>query len=242
LTATEVIEKHLQAAGGKERLSRIKSRIAIGSVKKEGEPESQMAIMSEAPNRMAAAFLFPSYELRFIYNGSNSDIQPKIPRKFAKFEAKYREIAASGLMFNTISLYNIVLRPSEDLKFEAKGTKKVKGRDAYVVEVKRAKGDSMRLYFDAESFMWVRTDFGKTEISSDIRPFTNEAITHGGDELSVDFYIETSDFRDVTGLKLPFKFEQVLSVPILRRSTSGTITGTISEYRHNELIDPKMFQ
>jgi hypothetical protein len=100
----------------------------------------------------------------------------------------------------------------------------------------------MRLYFDAQSFMWVRTDYGKTHISSEIRPFTNEPATHGGDELTVDFYIETSDFRDVDGVKLPFKFEQVISVPILRQATSGLITGTITEYRHNEAIDPQMFQ
>ncbi len=75
-----------------------------------------------------------------------------------------------------------------------------------------------------------------------MQPFTNEAVSRGEDDVIIDFYIETSDFRDVNGLKFPFKFEQVLTAPFLRQSKSGTITGTITEYRHDEVIDPKMFQ
>jgi hypothetical protein len=58
----------------------------------------------------------------------------------------------------------------------------------------------------------------------------------------VDFYVETSDFREVDGVKLPFKFEQVVTYPILTQKRVGTLTGTIVEYRHNVEIDPKMFK
>ncbi|HEX8142250.1 MAG TPA: hypothetical protein VF553_06605 [Pyrinomonadaceae bacterium] len=242
LTAEEIISKHLAAVGGKEALARFKTRIAIGTVKRENDPDSKMAIMSEAPNRISAVFVFPSYDLRFTYNGSNATLQPQIPRQFAVFESKYREIVASGLMFNSISLYNILLQPPESVKFQAKGTKKIKGRETYAVEVKRSKGDAMRLYFDAETFMWVRTDYGKTHVTAEIKPFTNDPVSRGEDDLTVDFYIETSDFRDVDGIKLPFRFEQVVTYPILRQARSGTIIGTITEYRHNEAIDPQMFQ
>lgn len=242
LSAAEIIAKHVEAAGGEEKLSQFKSRIAIGTVKKENETDARMAILSEAPNRVAAVFLFTNYELRFSYDGSTATLRPQLARAYAKFDSKYREMAASGLMFNNISLHNILLQPPEGVKFEAKGTKKLRGREAYVVEVKRPKMDSMRLYFDAENFMWVRTDYGKVEISAEIKPFTNEPVSRGEDDLTVDFYIETSDFRDVDGVKLPFRFEQIVTSPILRQARSGTITGTISEYRHNETIDPQMFK
>lgn len=242
LTAEEIINRHLEAVGGKESLSRFKTRIAIGTIKKENDPESKIAIMSEAPNRISAVYVLPSYDLRFTYDGSNAALKPQIPRQYAVFENKYREIVSSGLMYNNISLYNILLQPADAVKFQAKGRKKLRGREAYVVEVKRQKGEAMRLYFDAETFMWVRTDYGKTHISAEIKPFTNEPVSRGEDDLTVDFYIETSDFRDVDGVKLPFKFEQVMTAPIMRQRRSGTITGTITEYRHNEAIDPQMFQ
>lgn len=242
LSAAEIISQHLDAAGGKQKLLQFKSRVAIGTIKKENEPEARMAIMSETPNHVAAAYIFVNFDWRLAYDGSNTVFRPKLPRNYVAIESKYREMLASGLMFNSISLYNLLLQPAKGVTFEAKGVKKVKDHDAYVVEVKRSKADSMRLYFDVKSFMWVRTDYGKIHISKEIKPFTNEVVTHGEDDLTVDFYIETSGFRDVDGVKLPFKFEQVVTSPILRQSRSGTVTGTISEYRHNEPIDPAMFQ
>ena len=53
--------------------------------------------------------------------------------------------------------------------------------------------------------------------------------------------IETSDFKESDGVMVPFKFEQVVSVTILRQALRGIITGKITECRHKEPIDPKMF-
>lgn len=242
LSAAEIIDKHLEAVGGRQKLSQLKSRIAVGTVKRESDPEARMAIVSEVPNRVSAVFIFTNFDLRFIYDGSNVVIRPPMPRQYVMFYNKYREMAASGLMYNGISLYNLLLQPPAGVKFEAKGTKKVRGNDAYVVEVKRSGTDAMRLYFDAQSFMWVRTDYGKSHFTAPMKQFTNAPVAHGDEELTVDFYIETSEFKDVDGLKLPFKFEQVVTAPILGQAKSGTIVGRISEYRHNEPIDPKMFQ
>jgi hypothetical protein len=58
----------------------------------------------------------------------------------------------------------------------------------------------------------------------------------------VDFYIETSDFREVDGLKLPFKFVQAVLYPILKQCPVGVITGIVPEHKHNIEIDPKMFR
>jgi len=245
LTGDEIVAKHLEAVGGKELLSKFKTRIAVGIVKKENDPESQFAIMSEAPNRLSVFYNFITYDLRVVYDGSDAGIRPLPPRQLSKFTDKYQEMAASGLMFNSMSLYNLLAGDAlANLKFEAKGMKKVGGRQAYVVQVKPGKGTTMKLYFDAEDFMWVRTDYGRATLDKPARAFTNEALGNpqSNDELTVDFYIETSDFRDVDGVKLPFKFVQVLTKPYLRQSDVGTITGTIREYQHNVKIDAKMFE
>jgi hypothetical protein len=243
LTADEIISKHLEAVGGKEALSKIKSRIAMGTVKKDNDPEVQMAIMSETPNRVTGMFIFTKYDWQLTYDGSQSFLRPLLPRDFSAIQDKYKEILASGAMFNSISLYNFLLDPaSAGVKFEAKGMKKMKDRQMYVVEMKRPKGSSARLYFDATTFMWVRTDYGSVHISKPMGAFTNDPVGRGEDETSVDFYFETSDFREVDGLKLPYKFEQVVTFPILTQKRVGTLSGTISEYRHNVTIDPKMFK
>lgn len=45
-----IINKHLEATGGKEALEKIKSRVATGTFKLETYPEQKLAIMSESPN------------------------------------------------------------------------------------------------------------------------------------------------------------------------------------------------
>ena len=242
-TGAEIIKKHLEAVGGKEALAKIKSRIAIGTVRKENEPDANMAIMSEAPNRVSAMYVFKDYTWQLTYDGSTSLFRPLVSKEASAVEAKQREMLATGAMFNSMSLYNLLTQSGPDeLKFEARGTKKVKGRPAYVVDVKRAKLPSLRLYFDAETYMWVRTDFGAVTYTKGMGTFTNDITQHGEDQTDVDFYFESSDFKEVDGVKLPFKFEQVVAFPIIRQKRAGTIVGTIKEYRHNVPIDPKMFQ
>lgn len=243
LTGDEIISKHLEAAGGKDALRKFQSRIAVGTVKKENDPEAQMAIMSESPNRVSAVFVFSKYDWQLTYDGTKSFVRPLLPRDFSPIQDKYQELLSSGVMFNSISLYNVLLdRESSGAKFEAKGMKRIKGSQAYVVEMKRPKRPSARLYFDATTFMWVRTDYGKVHISKPMGTFTNEVVPHAEDELVVDFFFETSDFREVDGVKLPFKFEQVVTYPIIQQKKVGVLSGAIVEYRHNGKIDPKMFK
>ncbi len=240
LTAEEILNKHFDAAGGRQKLASFKTRIAVGTVRKEAEPDAKMVIASD-PKRVSAVFAFQNITWLLGYNGSSAFIRPQMPREVRLVQAKYSDILASGFMFNSISLYNTLLNPPADTKFTAKGTKKIGGRPAYIVEMKPKSGDTMKLYFDAENFMWVRTDYGRVEITKTQGAFTNAPGGHNEDDNVIDFYFETSDFRDVDGVKLPFKFKQVVTFPILRQSTVGTITGTITEYQHNVEIDPRFF-
>jgi hypothetical protein len=243
LSGAEIVGKHLAAVGGKEALAKIKRRVAIGTVKKESEPDAQMAIMSEAPKRVSAMYVFKDYTWQLTYDGGKSIFRPTITKEGSKIEGKYRDMLATGAMFNSISLYNILTEgESEDVKFEARGTKKIKNRTAYVVEVRRGKSQPIQLYFDTETFMWVRTDYGRVSFAKAMGGFRNDVVQHGEDQTEVDFYFETSDFREVDGVKLPFKFEQTVAFPLIKQKSAGTITGTIKEYRHNIPIDPKMFQ
>jgi hypothetical protein len=109
LTGAEIISKHLAAVGGKEALARMKTRIAIGTVRKESEPDAQMAIMSEAPNRVSAMYVFKDYTWQMTYDGSNVIFRPTITKEASLIEKKYREMLTTGAMFNSISLYNILL-------------------------------------------------------------------------------------------------------------------------------------
>jgi hypothetical protein len=242
LTAAEIISKHLAAVGGKEALMKFKSRIAIGVARKENDAATPMAVVSEAPNRVSAIYQFQDFNWQMTFDGGKPIVRPVLTRANAPVLHKYETMLATGTMFNSISLYNALLAgETEGVKFEAKGTKKIKGRSAYIVAMKRPKIDEVRMYFDSETFMWVRTDYGSVHLTKEMGQFTN-AVESKDQETTLDFYVETSDFKEVDGVKLPYKLEIVATSPLLKRSNVGTIVATINEYRHNVAIDPKMFQ
>lgn len=241
LTAAEIISKHLAAAGGKEAIAKIKSRVAIGTAQKDSDAAAPVAIVSETPNRISAIYQFKEYNWQLTYDGAKAIFRPAFSRASSAIMHKYEDMLATGTMFNGVSLYNVLTESdSEKVKLEAKGTKKIQGRPAYVVELKRGK-QPVRLYFDTETFMWVRTDYGSVRITKDLGRFTNEAASKD-EETTYDFYVETSDFKNVDGVKLPFRLVVAATAPILRQKTAGTIVATINEYRHNIPIDPGMFK
>jgi hypothetical protein len=244
LTAQEIINKHLAAIGGKEAISKVKSRAAIGTVKRESQPEVQMVIMSEAPDRVSAAYIFQEATWRFAYDKGKVNFRPTFSGEGSIIEDKYREILASGYFFNGAALYNALLTPpTGDATLEAKGMKKVNSRQAYVVEYRRnKKSDVYRLFFDAETFMWVRTEYGRVTVPKQVKPFNNAIESRIDDQPTIDFYVEASDFKDVDGIKLPHKIIHTVTAPILRQKLSGTLTINVNEYRQNIQIDPKMFQ
>ncbi len=241
LTAEQIIEKHIVAVGGKETLSKFKTRVAEGTVTKDNE-NARVYFMSEAPNRITGFYQFEKFNWQLTFDGSKGIFRPLVSSgAYSIFADKYQQLMGTGFMFNSISLYNLLI-DSQGQSFKAKGTKKIKNKEHYVIEVKPKKGDVIKLYFDAGTFMWTRTEYGKASYSKPQGGFTNDVVNKSEDDITVEYYFETSDFRDVDGVKLPFKFEQRAIYPIITQTKVGSIRGTITSYKHNIPIDETMFQ
>jgi outer membrane lipoprotein-sorting protein len=93
----------------------------------------------------------------------------------------------------------------------------VAGRDATVVVATPKAGPSMKLYFDPESGLLVR---------SVVR-------LNSPEQGEVEQISEPSDYRAVDGVKVPFK--------VVNTSPGQTVTITITKIEHNVALDDSIF-
>ncbi len=106
-------------------------------------------------------------------------------------------------------------------KWELAGTKKVGGRDAYVVKLSPRIGRMTIEYYDARTFMPVRTDM-VTEVAG----------------LPVPIEIYPSDFRKVDGVLMPFSMRQ----RVLQPSGTVEIIVRIKSIKNNAAIPDSAFR
>ena len=114
--------------------------------------------------------------------------------------------------------------PHPFLNYQAAGTsvkltgkEKVGTRDAFVLLFEPSAGSAVKQFVDAESYLPVRT-------------MLTVDIPQAG---AVEQTAEASDFRDVDGVKVPFKLQVSSSVQ--------NFTITFSKIENNVTIDDKLF-
>jgi zinc protease len=94
---------------------------------------------------------------------------------------------------------------------------KIGYREVYVLDLQPSSGQAERLYLDAETYLPVRS---------------NTVLMIGGTPTAVEIYLD--DWRNVDGVKYPFFMSQ--------RFSKMTLSYTVKEIKHNEQIDPKLFE
>src|SRR5437764_382579 len=193
-----VIEKFVEAVGGRAAFERLSSRVSkgtfegtFGGVKVSGAVE----LLEKSPDKTAALISVPGIGvIRRAYTGLYGYQQ--IPL-FGFEQIEGNELADMKLSaeFNWFVKLK-QLYPTMTLK----GRERVGGSDAFVVEATPAEGHATRLYFDTQTGLLVRKD--RT-------------------------YFE--DYREVDGVKLPFRERDDFSVIRL------------TEVKHNPPVDDARF-
>ena len=222
LTADEIIEKHLTALGGREALAKITSRRATGTVSVAtpmGPLGGSLEMVGKAPNKMRA-------DIRVDLTSVGGPGEMVITQLFDgatgwNMNSVTGDTAMSGDQLEA-SKNNFF--PSPLLKYKELGltpkleaTQQVNGKPAHVILFTPKTGPGERMFFDAESFLIVRT--------------TSTVTLPGAGPAEV--VSEPSDYRAVDGIKTPFVLAQ----------TAGEqkITMTFTKVENNVPIDDARF-
>ncbi len=173
MKAEDVLAKHLDSIGTAKNRDLVKTRIIVSDV--EFLQQSQNPIGGKsviAFSTEGAVFGISlnasNYRLdKFSFDGKKTHIgyiTPGVRSILGNFVLSYGDVMKEGLLGGTLSsswtLLNINGRKS---KLNYQGTEKIDGKETYVIEYLPKGGSelSIKLYFDKESFLHVRSDYNR---------------------------------------------------------------------------------
>lgn len=180
-SAEQVLERYVQASGGRQAVERVTSRVWKGSrVGADGVlvPEE---VYAKAPNKLLTVTSYPNLVFRTGFDGARGwawsnqgarDLPPEVLAQIRR-EAEFHKETRLKDIYSKLTVV---------------GREAVGAREAYVVEAAPADGGSPeKLYFDAETGLLVRR-------------YSEAKTVLGQFPTQTDY----EDYREVDGVKLPF--------------------------------------
>ena len=211
-SANQIIDKFVQAIGGKAAVEKLSSRQAKGTFDLPAMGVSApMEVYSKAPNKTYMTIDIPGFgAVQRGYDGTvgwSSSPQEGL-RELTGGELSQMKIGSD--FYRDVKL--LQLFP----KMTVKGIEKVSDHDAYVVEATSADGFTEKMFFDVQSGLLVRTDYD-AETAQGKMPMSSVL----------------SDYREVDGVKVPFS----TSV----KSAVMEYTVKIDSVKHNVAVEDTKF-
>jgi len=203
--------RYVKALGGATAFNALTSRVTKGTLDIVGiSRNGSFEIYSQAPNKtlsVIAAHPIGSVKLGFNGNiGWAHSVNGLRRLKGLELGALQRD----SDFYGTVRLKNVFAKVS------LLGKSKIGYREVYVLELQPASGPSERLFLDIETHLPVRL---------------NAIRTNGGQPTAVEIYYD--DWREVDGIKIPFRISQSFS--------GRALAFTVKEIRHNVALDAKLF-
>ena len=250
LKVEDVVAKHLEALGSAE--ARNKSRIiqgtAVGTFRLGGSGTAQGgAVMASQDVKSLISIGFGSVEYpyeRVGFDGKKvtaGELQPGIHSKLGVFFMRHEMPIREGLLGGVLSTaWPLLDTAARNPKLKYAGIKKVGDRKAYALtyEAKNSGGLKTTLFFDAETFHHIRSEYEKRQIQ--LMPDQPSVTQHQGDSVT-RLVEEFSDFKTEGGLMLPHHYKIQLSVETLNQRVLQDFVFSLATFSFDQKIDASQF-
>jgi len=221
-TADAVIEKYLTAMGGRDALTKLTSRRATGTLvlsTQGNDIPGTYEYSTKAPNKVR---VFIKLDLSAMGMAEPMTIDQRFDGSTGATMNSMQGSATIGgtqleHMKNNVFPSPVLNYKTNGMKLELQPKEQVAGKDATVVVATPKVGPSMKLYFDPDSGLLVRS----------IVRLSNP------DAGEIEQVSEPSDYRTVDGVKVPFK--------IVNTSPDQVVRITIAKIENNVAIDDAIF-
>ena len=187
-TVDQIIDKYVQAIGGKTAVQRLTSIVMKGTFEAPTfGATGTVERYSKAPNKLAIVVEVGGFgTVQNAFNGTAGWAQDP--------QNGMRDLAGKELAQTKVEadLYRDIKLKEIYPKMVVTGKDKVADRDVYVIEATSPDAGSAKLYFDAQNGLLVRNDS------------TNY---NAGEEVPTQTFLE--DYKEVDGLKVPMTIRQI---------------------------------
>ncbi len=215
VSADKILDKYIQALGGSERLSSLKSFAATGSYQGFGDEKYPVDIFAKAPNQLTQVVHTTSGDSFTTYDGHTGWIAgPATERPVTLLELTGSDL--TGAKLDATMAFPGQL-PQALMQWRVIPSSPIDGRDVQLLQGTSDGRFPVNLYFDSKSGLLVRM----------VR-YTESPV--GLNPTQVDY----ADYRAVAGVQMPFQ----TTVTWL----DGKSVTHLSEIRPNVSIDAKKFQ
>jgi len=253
LTVEEVIARHLKSIGTAEDLTAAKTRIVAGTslytARSPGSGQnSGLSILFSEGNKSVIAMTFANPEYpheKFGYDGTNlviSYVKPGLRSTLGDFIFRRTSIFRDGLVGGTLSTAWPLLNWSNDKgRLEYGGTKKIDGKETYVLKYTPRKGSDLKisLYFDSTTFQHVRSEYAQT-VSAQMGA-TPDADKSGQRELHYELEEQFSDFKQEGKLTLPHTYKIKLMMERNNNTYLADWELVLSKFSFNQPLEAGWF-
>ena len=176
----QVLEKYVEALGGKAATERVKTRVIKASITEHLLPTSPLEIFQQSPDKILFVITTPKGMIAESYDGTSGWIADgKGPRRL--------DGPALALLKFEADFYRDLKLAERYLRMTVAGRDRVRERDAYLIEAVTPEHKTEKLYFDVQSGLLLRrVTFIQTMIG-----LIPEATDY-------------DDYREIDGVKIAF--------------------------------------
>ena len=212
-TLNFVLDRYVIALGGRDAMAKITSRVAKGRIDVAGVSfGGRLETYAKAPNM--SLIVMTTESLGVVKRGFDGRMAWAVSDRKDTRHPSPKELAA---LSDDAQLYREIKLQELYPRIKVGGTGNVGTREVYILEATSRFGYPEKLYFDIQNGLLLRRDT--------MRPSSDGPV-------QAELYF--SDWRDVDGIKVPFK--------ITEQMPSATYIFTLEDVKHNVKLDDEVFR
>ena len=259
LAPADLISKHLDSIGPADVRARnhgtqIRGTFVLTAKQGgAGETQGQVLMASQGSQNSINLAFEGDASMAFAFDGSKTTVTQFRPGRHTPIEqffAEYEDLIKEGLFGGTLSESWALLHAIEkNAKLEYAGLKKVGGVQLHALKYALHKNSDIKitLFFDAETYRHVRTEYDRTVYSTDQQRIPGQAgrLPSVSNERQATQRLTASetfsDFKPEGGLNLPHNYRFELSVQSQTRPMLVDWAFNLIEFKFNVPLDAKQF-